>query len=319
MPKFLDYYAILAVANSSNPDEIKSAYHKLAQKHHPDHNPGDPAAEEKFKDINEAYAVLSSASKRQTYDRLWTNLRQGHKFAAAPGARRNNTFSDFFHALFGDGPAGSHGAERGAGPAAAPRGPAPSCSADLTFEVYLSLAEALNGGRHVLSVCCKVPCPECEGAGLVKEGPCLECEASGLVVEVKKVDIVLPQGLRDGDRLALNGLDCAPAYGSGAGRSLRVHVAAHPEFRTAGDDLETRLWVGALAAELGGEVMVPALDGPLKLKLPRNCRSGAVLRVPGRGLRNKAGRRGDLRVVVVIHGESSSLPPEGRPRSGRWS
>lgn len=302
MPKFVDYYSVLGVPNKASPGEIRAAYHKLALKCHPDHNPGDKAAEGRFKAINEAYAGLSSPQKRGAYDRLWGKLRHGQDLVFPHGAVGLSAgFSDFFHALFG------HLA--GAGPAA---GPAPGCSGGADLELHLSLAEALRGSRQVLSVCVKTACPGCAGAGLLRAGPCPQCGGAGQAVELESVEVILPEGLRDGDSLPLNGLNLAgPGRG---GNRLKIRVSPHPDFKVAGDDLETEL----LAAETDGEVQVPALDGVLRLKLPRGWRKGARLRVPGRGLRRKDGTRGDLLVTLVTAADPAAAAGQGRKRAGLW-
>jgi curved DNA-binding protein len=307
MPKFRDYYAVLAVSSSASFAEIRSAYHKLALKYHPDHNPGDSAAEGRFKEISEAYAGLSSPQKRHTYDRLWGKLRHGQELVFPHGAGGNPAggFSDFFHSLFGRA--------SGAGP-----GVTPAWSGETDIELHLSLAEALNGSRQVLSVCLKSACPACAGAGLLRAGPCPQCGGAGQAVELEKVEVKLPEGLRDGDRLSLNGLSFAMP-GRGGGHYLKIHVSPHPDFKVSGDDLETELRLAPGAADPGGEVPVPAPDGFFKLRLPRGWRPGARLRVRGRGLRKKDGTRGDLLVLISAAGDTAANTGQNRKRGGLWS
>ncbi len=305
MPKFVDYYALLDVPSSASFAEIRAAYHKLALKFHPDHNPGDRAAEGRFKEINEAYSGLSSPQKRHAYDRLWGKLRHGQDLFFPSGAARPASFSEFFHSLFGDLPGGATGA-----PAT------PSSGADTGLEVHLSLAEALTGSRQVLSLCLRSVCPACAGSGRLSAAPCRQCGGAGRVVELDKVEVILPVGLRDGDRLSLDGLDLA-ARGRG-GSSLKVFVLPHPDFKIAGDDLLTGLRIAA-AAGPGDEVLVPALDGALKVKLPGGWRPGARLRVPGRGLRRKNGTRGDLLVELFMGADAGAAAGQTRRRAGLWS
>lgn len=309
MPKFIDYYAALAVPSSASFGEIRSAYHKLAIKYHPDHNPGDSAAEGRFKDINEAYAGLSSPQKRRAYDRLWGRVRHGQElvFPHAAGGSRSGGFSDFFHSFF------SH--TGGTTPAA---GVTPDRSGAAEPELHLSLGEALRGSRQVLSVCLTAVCPACAGAGLLRAGPCPQCRGAGQVVELEKVEVILPEGLRDGDRLSMRGLNLA-VPGGGGGRYLKIYVSPHPDYKVSGDDLETELRVAAGAAEAADEVQIAALDGTLRLKLPRGWRPGARLRVPGRGLRKKDGTRGDLVVRLSMGGDAAAITGQNRKRGGLWA
>jgi len=304
MPKFIDYYAVLAVASSASLDEIKSAYHRLALKYHPDHNPGDTEAEGRFKDINEAYAGLSSMQKRRTYQQLWENLRHGQEvvFPHDGGASFSgaSAFSEFFHSLFG--------AENGGEGTSRTGTSAASSFADTYFVLRLSLAEALRGSREELSVCCGSVCPACGGSGLARYAPCPRCGGAGQLLEIKKAVISLPKGLRDGDCISVAAL----------AHNVKVLVSPHPDFKVTGDDLETELRLAAGEAEMGNEALVPALDGVLRLKLPRNWRHGTKLRVPGRGLRKKDGTRGDLCVVLAADEESRCIPRQNRKAGGRW-
>lgn len=305
MPKFVDYYAVLAVPGTASFAEIRAAYHKLALRYHPDHNPGDKAAESRFKEINEAYAGLSSPQNRRAYDRLWGKARHGQElvFQHGAGGLRSAGFSDFFRALFGC----SFAAASGSGAAQAGGGAA-------GFELRLSLAEALLGSRRTLSVCLKSACPACAGAGPPRAAPCPQCGGAGQVVELEKLEVILPEGLRDGDRLPLNGLDFA-VPGRDGKHYLNILVPPHPDFKVAGDDLETELRVTSGA---GGEAQLPALDGAIRLKLPRGWRSGARLRVPGRGLRKKDGKRGDLFVTLLSAAAPAAMPGQNRKRAGLW-
>jgi len=285
--KFHDYYKSLGVARDAAPDEIKKAYRKLARKLHPDLNPGNKTAEERFKEINEAYEVLSDQEKRRRYDALGANWKPGMDYTPPPGgegfrgqpgdlgdlgdmfdaAGRSGGFSDFFEMLFGGRRPG------GGGPSVSARG------GDLESEVSVTLDEAHRGTSR------SVRLPTQQGG-------------------VDSFTVNIPKGVRDGSVIRV------PAKGgTGFGRGargdlyLRVHVAPHERFRMRdGGDTELDLPLAPWEAVLGGKVEVPTLDGPVEMHIPPNSQGGRVMRLKGKGPARPGGGRGDqyvrLRIVV---------------------
>jgi curved DNA-binding protein len=287
--KFRDYYETLGVARDATEDQIKSAYRKLARKFHPDLNPGNKKAEERFKEISEANDVLSDKEKRRRYDALGANWKSGMDFNAPPGgggpggAHRvrvedlndlfgggGGGFSDFFEAIFGR--QGAAGRARGGGfEAAAARG------GDAESEVSVSLEEAHRGASRSVR----------------------------LPIETFTVNI--PRGVQDGSVVRVPGKGGAGHGGGGRGDLyLRVRIAAHPQFRPrAGGDIDVDLPVAPWEAVLGGEVQVPTLDGEVTMRIPAQSQAGRTLRLKGKGMARPDGGRGDeyvrLRIVVPPH------------------
>ena len=277
MADYKDYYKTLGVARNADAKAIRSAFRKLAAKHHPDKNPGDAEAEERFKNINEAYTALSDPEKRALYDQFGATGNMPPP-GAQPGGYRNVSaadvegFSDFFQSLFGGGVRGAAGGGSFTVGGASfgdtftqVRTPAPSRS--VQAELTLPLDQAFRGGETTIQV-------------------------GG-----RSLDISLPQGVRDGTKLRLRGQ--APG---GADLILVVKVAAHPVFSLQGDQVRVRVDVPDYRAVLGGTVRVPTLDGDVEMTLPANSSTGRVLRLRGQGWPRKDGGRGDelaeLRVVV---------------------
>ena len=295
--EFKDYYATLGVTKSASPDEIKRAYRKLARAHHPDLNPGDLAAERRFKEINEAQEVLGDPEKRRKYDELGANWRMYEQ--AGPGASpfgaggrssaRWSTsgaggfrgmspeeaedlfggaspFSDFFQTFFTGGAPG-HG----------PRRPVSRRGRDLEHPVTLSLEEAYDGTVRRLTF---------ESAG-----------------NRRPVDVKIPPGVGDGARVRVAG-EGEPGSGAAAGDLfLRVHVTPHATFTRRGQDLFVDVTVPVTTAVLGGQVSVPRLRGtPLALKVPASTQSGQVFRLTGHGMPalGSAKTIGDLYATVAV-------------------
>ncbi len=332
MPKFIDYYSILGVPKTASEAEIKSAYRKLAMKHHPDRNPGNKEAENKFKELNEANEVLSDPGKRRTYDQLGKDWRQGQNFTPPPGATGGGSgyrtggggfeygaggggqgfeqfgdFSDFFRSMFG----GAGGADYGQGGGETDfesftrgAGGARSSQGDMESELHLSLADVLRGGQQALTFSYKSVCPECGGRGRQRTRACQACRGEGHKLETREIRVNLPKGLRNGTRIRLKGQGRRSPSGRNGDLYLSIYIAPHPDFKIEGDDLETLIHVMPWDAALGAEISIPAPDGAVKIKLPAVSAAGKRLRISGRGLPRKDGSRGDLYAVIVI-----DIPP----------
>ncbi len=329
-----DYYEVLGVARTANDQEIKSAYRKLALKYHPDRNQGDTAAEERFKEAAEAYAVLADAEKRSAYDRF------GHAgVGAGVGAGGFDPtifagFEDIFGNLgdlFGFGDIFGGGRRRG-GPQ---RGP------DLRYDLEITFEESAKGTETTIQIprqekcgACKgsgaapgssptpcpqcrgrgqiryqqgfftvaQTCPQCRGAGQIISKPCTTCHGSGQVTEQRRLTVKIPAGIAGGQRLRLRGEGEAGFAGGPPGNlDVVVHVQEHPFLRRDGDDLYCEMPVSFPVLALGGEIKVPTLDGEETVRVPEGTESGSVLRLRGKGMPNISGRgRGDLHVVVQV-------------------
>ncbi|MFZ5647709.1 MAG: DnaJ C-terminal domain-containing protein [Bacillota bacterium] len=300
--KFQDYYETLGVSRNATEKEIKAAYRKLARKWHPDlHTDKDKAsAEEKFKQINEAYEVLSDPEKRAKYDRLGSNWRAGDNFQPPPDMEGfhfytgggTGGFSDFFETLFGG--AGTFAragrAER--------RGPVQS--RDVESDLDLTLEEAYRGGEKSIQLSTREICPQCGGDGYEYDNFCKQCGGTGVRNNVKKLTVKIPPGVRDGSRIRLKGQG-GEGFGGGARGDLylKVRLLPHPVFRVEGADLETEVVLRPEQAVLGDQVTVPTLDGPVEMKVPPGTGAGRRLRLRGKGLPAREGR-GDLYVRVKI-------------------
>jgi len=322
--EFKDYYRILGVARNADDKAIKSAYRKLARKHHPDVSKGAGAAE-KFKEINEAYEVLSDPEKRRRYDSLgpdWQRYAQGpagQPGAGFPGgfhveygnAEDVGGFSDFFRTIFGDlgaradrgrggrqsvdfegledllGRGGSRRRRRGD---------------DVQAAVEISLDEAFNGARKSFSLESEEPCPACHGSGNVDGKPCPTCHGRGWQRAQRQLEVKIPAGVRTGQRVRVAGEGGGGADARGD-LYLIVNVAPHPLFERKGDDLQIELPITAPEAALGASVEVPTLRGRVSMKIPPGTGSGRTFRLPGYGMpRVKGGGAGDqlVRTKIVV-------------------
>jgi curved DNA-binding protein len=291
--QFRDYYETLGVSKTATADEIKSAFRKLARKHHPDVAKDKKAAEEKFKQINEAYEVLSDPEKRQKYDQLGADWNQpGGGFQPPPGWQRQGGgnpfgggngggvefefggtgFSDFFEAFFGGGRGQSaFGGGFGRGAATAERG------SDVEADIMVTLEEALHGSKRTVSL---------RRSGSDK---------------VESYHVKIPRGVHEGQRIRLAGQGEAGARGGKSGDLfLRVRLARHPDFSVEGSDLVHEVELAPWQAVLGAELQVPTLDGSGRLKVPAGTSSGQRFRLRERGLPNASGERGDLYVATTI-------------------
>ncbi len=286
--KFQDYYETLGVARSASADEIRKAYRKLARKAHPDVNKA-PDAEEKFKQLTEAYEVLSDDEKRKRYDQLGANWQAGQDFQPPPGfgdihfdfgggPGGPDGFSDFFSMLFGRGSpfAGGAGPRRGRAPAR--RGQ------DQEVAIELTLEEIQRGGSKPVQLAIQSI-----------------DERGRATTQTKTFDVKLPVGLTDGSRIRLAGQGAPGAGGGPAGDlHLIVNIANHPQFAVQGHDLRTAVVVTPWEAALGAQVSIPTLSGTVDLKLPAGTQGGQVLRLRGQGLKRDADDSGALLVTVRI-------------------
>jgi molecular chaperone DnaJ len=327
-----DYYDVLGVTRTATEVEIKSAYRKMAMTYHPDRNPNNPDAEEKFKEITEAYAVLADTEKRSLYDRF------GHAGVSGPGAGGGfdptifQDFGDIFGEFFGFGDLFGGGGRRRT---RAQRG------ADLREDLNLEFDEAVFGTekqvkvrRHEACETChgsgaapgKAPvqcrtcnghgqvryqqgffsiartCPTCSGAGSVITDPCPKCKGEGRLLREKIVEAKVPAGVEDGTRIRFSGLGEAGAFGGPAGDLYVVlHVKEHTFFERQGNDLYCVVPISFPQAALGTEIMVPTMEGDHKLKIPEGTQSGTSFRIRNKGVPVLNGHgKGDLFVEVRI-------------------
>jgi molecular chaperone DnaJ len=327
-----DYYAVLGIGREATDQDIKSAYRKLALKYHPDRNPGDKAAEDKFKEAAEAYSVLADADKRARYDRFGHAAVSG---ATAGGAGFDPTifaeFDDIFGSLsdlFGFG-----GGRRRGGPQ---RGADLRYDLDITFEQSAHGVEtSIQIPRHEACETCRgtgaapgsspTTCPQCRGAGQLRyqQGfftvartcgqcrgtgkvitkPCQTCHGAGAVEKLRKLTVKIPAGIATGQRLRLSGEGEAGAQGGPPGDLyVVIQVEEHPFFRRDGNDLACEIPVNFTTLALGGEINVPSIDGDNEtetVKIPEGTATGSVFRLRGKGIKDVSGRgRGDLLVTV---------------------
>ena len=306
--KFKDYYEVLGVPRTATENDIRKEYRKLARKHHPDVNPGDKSAEERFKEINEAYEVLSDAEKRKRYDQLGANWKAGADFTPPPGGGNGRVdfsggfgdifggnggasgFSDFFESMFGRG----RSARGGAG--------FRTSGQDIEAEIPLTLEEAHRGGTRNISLEVTEPCPECKGTGRKDGKVCPTCHGAGIISRPKSFEVTIPPGVREGSVIRLAGQGEPGANGASPGHLyLRVRIKPHRLFEVAGeDDVQIELPVAPWEAALGAKVSVPTLDGAVEMTIPPGTQGGARLRLRNQGLNKRGGGRGDEYVKVKI-------------------
>ena len=318
---FKDYYRILGVDRKADDKTIKSAYRKLARKHHPDVAKGKDAGD-RFKEINEAYEVLSDPEKRRRYDSLgpdWQRYAQAPSGGPGGGFRVEygdlggaGDFSDFFRTIFGDmnargGPRGEGGVRledlfQGGGRST--RG------GDVQAGLEITLDEAFQGARKTFAMDLEEPCPTCHGSGHVKRQPCPTCGGSGAQTVRRQVDVKIPAGVKSDQRVRVAG-EGAGAAGARGDLYLSVTVAPHPFFERKGDDIHLALPVTAPEAALGTTLEVPTLRGKVSMKMPPATSSGRTFRLPGYGMpRLKGGGAGDQLVSVKIVMPSDVTPAE---------
>ena len=304
-----DYYETLGVKRSATEKEIKTAYRKLARKWHPDLHPGNEkeAAEEKFKQINEAYEVLSDAEKRAKYDRLGASWRDGQDFSPPPdteGFRYYSSgggaegFSDFFETLFG-------GSDPFGRTSRKTRRTGSVRGQDIESELEISLEEAYRGGEKSIKLSAREDCAACGGSGQDFNGFCSRCGGVGSVSASKALTVKIPPGVQDGIRIRLKGQGGEGRNGGERGDLyFKVRLQPHPIYKVQDNNLETEIILRPEQAVLGDQVTVPTLDGPVNMKVPPGTRAGKRLRLRGKGLPVKGsdepGARGDEFVRISI-------------------
>jgi len=327
-----DYYEVLGVNRDASAEEIKKAYRKLAMKHHPDRNAGDKVSEEKFKEANEAYEILTDENKRAAYDRF------GHAgvdpsaaggFGGAGAGGFSGSFADAFGDIFGDIFGG------GRGRSTVFRG------ADLRYNLEISLEHAARGTETKIRiptlaecdtchgsgakpgtspVTCPTchghgqvrmqqgffsiqqTCPKCHGSGKFVQTPCAECHGAGRVKHQKTLSVKIPAGVDEGDRVRLSGEGEAGVNGGPPGDLyVVVQIKPHPVFQRDGDDLHCEMPVSISTAALGGEVEIPTLDGQARIRIPAETQTGKVFRLRGKGVKGvRSHGPGDLLCHVMV-------------------
>ncbi|MFC0336779.1 molecular chaperone DnaJ [Kushneria avicenniae] len=331
-----DYYEVLGVERGADDREIKKAYRRLAQKYHPDRNPDDDTAAEKFREVSDAYEVLADSDKRAAYDQFGHAGVDGQGggfggggFGGAGGA---GGFSDIFGDVFGDIFGGAGGRR---GPGGAARG------SDLRYNLEIDLEEAVAGttvdirvprlvecdrchgdcaepgtSKRTCSTCngmgqvrmqqgffaVQQPCPTCHGQGQSVDTPCRKCQGEGRVQETRTLSVKIPAGVDTGDRIRLNGEGEAGVNGGPAGDLyVQVAIKAHDIFERDGRDLYCEVPINFVDATLGGELEVPTLEGRVKLRIPPETQTGKLFRLRGKGVKPvRGGAPGDLMCKVVL-------------------
>jgi curved DNA-binding protein len=310
--KFKDYYEVLGVKRGATDEQIRQAYRKLARKYHPDVNPGDRVAEDKFKELNEANEVLSDPEKRKRYDQLGANWKNGAEFTPPPGWGSTNVqfddlgsifsgggFSDFFETLFGGMRAEPQGDQRKrSGRSRAGRGQ------DAEAEMEISLEDAHNGGRHRITLQGSRTCPTCGGKGTTSGVVCSTCRGAGQVMNPKTIDVNIPPAAREGSVIKV-GKQGQPGANEPGDLFIRLKIKPHPIFTVTGDDITAEVPIAPWEAVLGATIAVPTIDGKAEMKIPPGAQGGQRLRLRGQGLNKRAGGRGDqylkLKIVVPTH------------------
>lgn len=300
--EFRDYYKTLGVAKTATAEEIKKAFRKLARQHHPDLAEDKKAAEEKFKEINEAYEVLSDAEKRKKYDEVgpdWQQAGAGGGFRPPPGWQQagggaggaggfgedfqfgGTGFSDFFEAFFGRA---SRGGRRGS---AFSGEDTPLRGQDAELDIMVTLEEALHGSTRRISF------------------------TRGRSGKVETYTVRIPKGVREGQRIRMAGIGGEGQGGGEAGDLyLRVRFERHPEFAVEGPDVIHEVELPVAQAVLGGEVTIPTLDGRAKLKIPSGTQNGRKFRIPGKGMPERGGLRGDFYAVIDVQLPAALTPAQ---------
>jgi molecular chaperone DnaJ len=301
-----DYYSILGVKQSATEQDIKKAFRKLARKYHPDINPNDTTAEAKFKQINEAYEVLSDKDKRKKYDKFGDQWPYADQFAKAGGQYRDVNPQDFSYQTSGFGGGGMDSIFeeilRGSGAGAYTRRPQARRGQDLEYAVEITLEEAFSGSKRMLNLQGEKPCPTCQGSGQQQGRPCATCRGAGAVASMEKLEVKVPPGVKTGSRVRMAGKGNQGSGGGSRGNLyLKITVKPHKLFERKGDDLLVSIGVPLTVAVLGGEVKVPTLTGRLALKIPAETANGKAFRLAKQGMPHLGGSgNGDLIATVSV-------------------
>lgn len=320
-----DYYEILGVQRDASEEEIKKAYRRLARQYHPDANPDDPTAEQKFKELAEAYSVLSDPARRRDYDLFGT--------ARVPGAGFDPF--DIFRSFFGQDPLGTFGGRRAG----------PQRGSDLILQMNVALEDVIRGGaksvtirnlqtcercsgtgcepgthpsrcnrcggtgairnvqRSIIgNIMTSFTCPQCHGTGEQISEPCTECNAEGRLERLDEVSFDMPPGIEDGAQIRIAGKGEAGSRGGSTGDLfVQIGVEAHPRFQRRGDDLVVSAVIPVTQAALGATLTLETLDGPEELRIPAGTQAGDVLKLRNHGVPHlrRAGR-GDLLVQISV-------------------
>jgi len=283
-----DYYAILGVKRNASEREIKQAYRQLARKYHPDVNPSDKSTEAKFKQINEAYEVLSDKENRKKYDQFGDQWQYADQFARA--GWQQTPFRGFgkssgatsFH--FGEVVLDDLFDEMLRGTRTYTRRAQPKRGRDIESPVEVTLEEAYHGTSRTLSLQVEEPCTSCQGSGWIQNMPCPTCQGAGIAARVKRLEVKIPPGVNNRSRVRIPGKG-QPGYdGANGDLYLVISVKPHRLFERKGDDLYVEVAVPLTVAILGGEAQVPTLKGKLALKIPPETKNGRVFRLAGQGM-----------------------------------
>ncbi|MFB2579503.1 MULTISPECIES: molecular chaperone DnaJ [unclassified Acinetobacter] len=328
-----DYYEVLGVSKTASDEEIKKAYRKMAMKYHPDRNPDNLEAEEKFKEAAEAYEVLSDSEKRSMYDRMGHNAFEGGfggggGFGGAGGFSAEDIFSQFgdiFGGAFGGGGRGQQRQRQGA---------------DLRYVLELTLEEAVKGLKKTITFTAPAPCESCDGKGAkdasdvqtcptchgsghirmqqgffsvqqpchhcrgtgkIIKNPCGDCHGTGVKDRQQTLEVNIPAGVDNGDRIRLSGKGEAIANGTAGDLYVEIAVREHPIFQRDGADLYMDVHINIADAVLGKEVEIETLDGRVNLKVPEGTQTGKRFRLRGKGVKPiRSSMVGDLFCQIVV-------------------
>ena len=316
-----DYYGILGIKRDASEKEIKQAYRKLARQYHPDVNPGDNSAEAKFKQVNEAYEVLSDKANRKKYDRYGDQWQHADQFEQAKAQQAQ--YRDFspgggstsFHfntdglggldSLFEELLGGARGGTFR-------RRTQPRRGQDIESPVEVTLEEAFHGTSRTLSLQVEEPCSACKGSGRIQNMPCSACHGSGATARIKRLEVKIPPGVNNGSRVRIAGKG-QPGYNGGPNGDLYLltSVKPHSIFERQGDNLHVTVPLPFTMAVLGGEAEVPTPKGKLSLKVPPETQNGRVFRLAKQGMPHLGNTtRGDLLAKVNIVLPTNLTPQE---------